>query len=118
LLVIVFHFLIIVKLIPYDIAWGGRLKSDNEMYAFEAISILINLLFISVLLIKGGYLIFQLNEKIINAVLWFFFFIFIFNTIGNLLAKTIFEKLFSVLTLILAVLIGKVLMKKKVTTNI
>lgn len=113
-----FHLCLIVKLIPYNIAWGGRLKNDIEMYQFETISILINLFLISILLIKGKYLRFRLNEKLINIVLWIFFFIFSPNTIGNILAKTYFEKAFSVLTLIFAILIWNVLKKKEeITTN-
>ena len=111
-IVTVFHLCIIVKFIPYNIAWGGRLQNDIEMYTFETISIFINLFLISILLIKGNYLKFRLNEKLINIVLWIFFFIFILNTIGNILAKTNFEKAFSVLTLILAILIWNILKKK------
>ena len=87
-IVIVFHLCIVVKLIPYDITWGGRLKNDYEMYVFEAVSIIINLFLISILLMKGNYLKFHFNEKIINIILWIFFFIFIINTIGNIFAKT------------------------------
>ena len=107
--VTVFHIGIIVKLIPYDIAWGGRLKNDQEMYVFETISILINLLLISVLFIKAGFLKVKVNKKLINAVLWIFFFLFILNTVGNILAKTTFEKMFAVLTLISAVFLWKIL---------
>lgn len=108
-IVTAFHLCLIVKLIPYTIAWGGRLKNDTEMYVFEAVSIFINLFFMAVVLMKGNYLKWRWNEKLINAVLWIFFCIFILNTIGNLLSKTNFEKLFSVLTLILAWLIWNVL---------
>jgi membrane protease YdiL (CAAX protease family) len=113
LMVTVFHFFIMVKLIPYDIAWGGRLKNDTEMYIFEAISILINLFLISIVSIKGNYLKLRVNEKVINSILWIFFILFLLNTIGNLLAKTNFEKIFSVLTLILALLIWNILKKNK-----
>ena len=112
-IVTAFHFCLIAKLIPYDIAWGGRLKNDIEMYTFETISIVINLFLISILLIKGKYLRFTLNNKSVNIVLWIFFFIFILNTVGNMLAKTTFEKAFSVLTLTLAFLIWKILKSKE-----
>lgn len=42
---LVFHCLILCKIIPYNILWGGRLKSDIEMYRFETVSILINCFF-------------------------------------------------------------------------
>ena len=111
--VIAFHLCLIVKIIPYDVAFGGRLTNDIQMYTFEIISIFINLFLIAILLIKGNYLKFQLNEKCINIVLWIFFFVFILNTIGNIIAKTNFEKVFSVLTLTLAILIWYILKKKK-----
>jgi hypothetical protein len=111
-IVTVFHLCIIVKFIPYDITWGGRLKNDNVMYVFETISIFVNLFLISILLIKGNYLKIRLNEKGINIVLWVFFFIFILNTIGNVVANTNLEKSFSVLTLIFAILIWNILKKR------
>lgn len=112
-MVTAFHLCLLVKLIPYNIAWGGRLKNDTEMYVFEAISIFINLFLIVIVLIKASYLKWRWSEKLINMVLWIFFFIFILNTIGNLFSHTKFEKLFSVVTLILALLIWNILMKKK-----
>lgn len=112
-LVSLFHLSLLVKLIPYDIAWGGRLKNDKEMYVFELISISVNLLLIFILLMKGNLIKLQLSEKLVNGILWMFFFLFILNTVGNLLAKTTFEKGFSVLTLVLAVLLWKILKKKE-----
>ena len=111
--VILFHLAVIVRVIPYAIVWGGRLKTDSEMYTFEIISVFVNLFLISVLLIKGSYLKFQVNKNAVNIVLWGFFFVFSLNTIGNILANTTFEKLFSVLTLILAILIWNILRKKE-----
>ena len=52
---VLFHLGIILKLIPYEITWGGRLKNDSEMYVFEAISIALNLFLFLLLLIKGKF---------------------------------------------------------------
>src|SRR5665647_1014891 len=112
LIVTAFHLGIIVKLIPYDVVWGGRLKTDSEMYRFEIISVLVNVFLISVLLIKGSYLKLRVNKNAVNIVLWGFFIVFSLNTIGNILANTTFEKFFSVLTLVLAILIWNILRKK------
>lgn len=116
ILVTVFHLSILVKLIPYNIAWGGRLNNDTEMYTFESISIFINLFLILVLLIKGNYLKLKWNGKIITVILWVFFVIFILNTLGNIVAKTNFEKGFAVLTFISAILIWNILKKKSEKT--
>lgn len=114
--VILFHICIIFKIIPYDIAWGGRLKNDAEMYVFEIISILINIFLSIVLLMKGDIVRFRFSDKVINVILWIFFVIFILNTIGNLFAQTFFEKFFAILTGFSAILIWNITMKKK-TTN-
>lgn len=107
--IIFFHALILVKIVPYKIAWGGRLKSDSQMYIFEFVSILINLFLSWILLIKANILTDVLAQKAVDITLWIFLLLFIANTIGNLLAKTLIEKYFSLLTLILAILIFLIL---------
>jgi hypothetical protein len=112
--VILFHIAIIAKVIPYNIAWGGRLQNDQEMYVFEAVSILINAFLGLVLLMKANYIKFRFREKAINIILWIFLVLFVLNTIGNLFAKTNFEKSFAVLTFVFAILIWMILKSKSI----
>ncbi len=114
--VILFHISVIAKVVPYDIAWGGRLQNDSEMYVFESISILIILFLGLVLLMKGDYVKFRFKNKTINIILWIFLAIFLLNTIGNIFAKTNFEKSFAVLTFVFAILIWTILKNKNITT--
>lgn len=107
-LVSVFHLLIIFSIIPFEHTWGGRLKTIEEMYVFETISLLINSFFLFVLLQKSERFKSYLGQKSIRIILWIFFSIFLLNTLGNLLAKTIFEKVFSMITLINAYCIWKI----------
>jgi hypothetical protein len=104
-LVTVFHLLILVRLIPYEITWGGNLKTVEEMYVFETLSILINLFFVFILLQKGEYIRYVMGRKTVNIILWIFFVLFTLITIGNLFAETNFEKYFTLLTLLSSVLI-------------
>lgn len=108
-----FHLTILIKIIPYEITWGGKLKNDAEMYLFESISILINLFLTYVLLIKGEYVSKLIPTKVVNIILWIFLFIFGFNTLGNIFAEIFFEKSFSLLTLIFTYLIWTILKKNK-----
>jgi membrane-associated HD superfamily phosphohydrolase len=108
LLVILFQLLILFKFIPYDITWGGRLKTDEQMYVFVSIGILMNGLFIYILLHKGEYIRPIFKDKIITAILWIFFVLFILNTIGNIFAKTYFEKGFSLITGLYSFLLWKI----------
>ena len=111
--VILFHICIILKVIPYTIAWGGRLSSDQEMYVFETLSILINVFLAFVLLMKGGFTKYKFSDKVIHIILWIFFVLFILNTIGNGFAKTTFEKFFDILTGLFSILIWGIVKKKK-----
>jgi len=111
--VILFHLSIVLKIVPYEITWGGRLKNDSEMYAFETISIVINLFLFLILLIKGKYLKEYIPIKIVNITLWVFFLLFVLNTVGNIFAKTNFEKYFTLLTFAFAILIWIILRKEK-----
>jgi len=111
---ILFHISVIARLVPYDIAWGGRLQNDTEMYVFESISILILLFWGLVLLMKGAYVKYQFKDKMVNTILWFFLALFLLNTVGNIFAKTNFEKFFSLLTLVFAILIWTILKANKV----
>ncbi|PQB03322.1 hypothetical protein BST83_18650 [Polaribacter filamentus] len=115
--VILFHLCIMIKIVPYEISWGGRLKNDFEMYIFETISVIINLFLFSILLIKGKYLRAFISMKIVNVTLWIFFIVFGLNTIGNILAKTNFEKFFTLLTLAFSILIWIILNKEKNRTD-
>jgi hypothetical protein len=111
--VILFHICIIVKIIPYNIAWGGRLTNDKEMYVFETISILINVFLSWILLMKGDYLSFKFSNKTIHVILWIFFGLFVLNTFANIFAKTNFEKIFAFLTGLSALLIWNLLKQKR-----
>lgn len=102
---LVFHVLILLQVIPYEITWGGRLKSLEEMYVFETISILVNTFFVYVLLQKGQFVKRLFAEKTLTILLWIFFTVFALNTIGNVFAKTTLEKVFAFITLINAVFI-------------
>jgi len=113
-LVIIFHLAIITRLIPYQVVWAGKLKSVNEMYAFETASIAMNIFIIALLLLKVKHLKRNISSKILDTLLWLFVILFAVNTIGNLMAETLFEKLvFTPLTLLSSILIWVIVRKDK-----
>lgn len=89
--VIVFHLLVLTEVIPYDVAWGGRLKNYNEMIMFELLSITVNILLIGVISAKLKYYPLQ-KHTVTNVLLWIMFGVFTLNTIGNLFAATGLER--------------------------
>jgi uncharacterized membrane protein len=66
------------------------------MYVFETISMLINVFLSWILLMKGNFVKFKFSENAVKIILWTFFGLFILNTIGNIFAKTSFEKFFAI----------------------
>lgn len=109
----IFHLCILLKLIPYEITWGGRLENDAAMYRFETASILINLFLGWMLLIRGKYVRPVIPPKGVNIILWLFFGLFALNSVGNLLAATLLEKSFTLLTLLFCLLLWIILKKGK-----
>lgn len=108
---------ILLRIIPYNIAWGGRLTNDNEMYVFETMSILMNVFLSWIVLMKGNLVKLRLSYKAINIVLGIFLGLFVLNTIGNVFAKTNFEKFFALLTGLSAFLIWNIVKQKKQRTE-
>ena len=89
--VLLFHISILSGLIPYHITWGGQLKSEKEMYAFESVSIIINLLMMLTFLFKGKFISHRIPDKWLTGLIWFYAGLFALNTVGNLFAKTTLE---------------------------
>ena len=103
-LFLVLHFIILLKIIPYNLVWGGRLKSDKEMYRFEIFSILINLLFVIIILVQADFWMINIPNKIITYALWLMTGLFLLNTLGNVTSKNKLEqRLFTPITILLAI---------------
>ena len=112
----VFHIAIIISIIfldiiPVDYLWGGQLKTKGELFIFELISILIQTICLLYVLLYKKYF----SEKTAGKIIaWILFIIFSCNTVGNILAKTLFEKLvFTPVTLCLSLLMLRIALTKK-----
>ncbi len=105
ILIVIFHFLVIFGIVPFQNVWGGRLKTQEEMLKFEAFSIVLNLIFIAVVLVKAGFWKVKISPKIISIQLWVMTILFALNTIGNLFAVNNLEKYIATpITFILSIL--------------
>ncbi len=109
--IVIFHFCILFKRVPYNITWGGRLENDEQMYIFETLSIFLNVVLLITLILKNNLIKHQIQSRALNGILWFYILIFGLNTIGNLFAKTNYEKLFAIPTAIFVVLLLIILNK-------
>jgi len=99
--ILIFHTLVFVQIIPYEIVWAGRMKSVEEMRQFESVSMIINSIFFLVVLMRANILKLGNHPLKIKVLLWVMVILFFLNTIGNLFAVTHLEKiLFTPLTAI------------------
>ncbi|MDX1347091.1 MAG: hypothetical protein R3189_02445 [Thiomicrorhabdus chilensis] len=112
---LLFHFLVILQVIPYAIVWGGKLESVQQMQRFETEAIIINLIIIGIVLTKAGYILRSVqNSRSMQFVLWVLVIAFSINALGNFLADTSVETLiFTPLTLLSAVLMYRLAIERQ-----
>lgn len=103
----IFHILVLFQIIPYNIVWGGNIKSVNEMYVLEGVALAIMLLIGAILSMKSRLLKPIFTAKTIKRILLVYAIFFMLNTMGNLLAETIIEKSQAIITLYLAIVFYK-----------
>lgn len=95
-----YHALIVTSVVSYENVWGGRLTNEVEMYRFEAVSIVLNLLMIALVMRRMRT---PVPSRLLRGACWCFAALFALNTLGNLAAKTMFETMvFTPLTLVAA----------------
>ena len=70
-LMLMFHTLVLIAIIPYDIVWAGKINSEVDMKKLEMISIFVNAFAILVLLFKAGYLQNKIPVYLINTIFGF-----------------------------------------------
>jgi len=106
--VLFYHLLIITGVISYELAWGGRLENQTQMYQFETVSIVINLLILLVVCVKGQIIPNKVSSRFIKVLLYCFVVLFALNTIGNIFSENIWEAIiFTPLTFVSAILFAR-----------
>ena len=102
LIFIVFHILFFLKLIPIDILWGGRFNSYEEAVPFEAFALVMQMVAAWMTAVMLGYTGGTALRKVARVFMWLFFIMFCLNTLGNILAISLFEKFMAIVTITLA----------------
>ena len=112
-LMIILHMLIMLRIVPYDIVWGGQIKNDASLMKLEIFALVTLFIFLAIILVKVDYLKFTKFKKITNVAVWIMFVYFLLNTVLNLASGVTLEKLiFTPITIILFVLIFRLAIEK------
>jgi hypothetical protein len=101
-LLLIFHLLVLLKIVPADIMWGGQANAGN-IVMLELIAIVVALFFGYVIAAKTGY--FQVGKfmGVVKVLVWIIFAFLLLNTLGNLASGVSAENfVFAPITLVLA----------------
>ena len=114
ILMAVFHILLLFKVLPSDIAWGGQMtESSNNMIVFEVIALVITAIFIIIISVKMNFIKVKKSSKVINIGIWIIFAYLVLNTAGNLASGVAVENLiFAPITIIMSVLALRLAIEK------
>lgn len=115
LLVFIIHIGVLLQWIPYENVWAGKINSVEEMYVYEAISLLLNGVLLLIVYLKKKSIA-RTSTPIIDTILWIYVVIFGLNSIGNMFAVTLFEKLFGTLFTLTAMYLCWVIVRKSTTS--
>lgn len=101
----VFHILVVAGIVPYTIVWGGRISDRSLLIRMELVSIGSMMVAATVVVLRARSLIQGSSSPVLAVATWVLVALFVLNTVGNLFAKTTFEKAaFTPVTALLALL--------------
>ena len=111
--VVLFHVLVVSGIVPKTIVWGGRISDPAQVVRAEIVSIMILLVTAAIVAMRWRSLA-QGAPNVVAAVgTWVLVGLFAVNTVGNLFAKTLFERaVFTPLTLLLALLMLRLALER------
>lgn len=94
LLISMLHFLILLRIVPYDLVWGGKIQDPSSVFLFEMISLFMSIAFILIIATKIGYIKTNKFNKTVHVGIWFITAYFLLNSIANFASEVYVEKMF------------------------
>ena len=113
LLLLAFHILVLVKVVPNEIVWRGQIDSSSDLLLYEGLSVFITIIFIVVISLKIGLIKSVRFTKVVNITTWIIFIYFLLNIAGNLTSEIILEKIiFTPITIVMTILAFRLAIEK------
>lgn len=103
-LLFVFHVLVLLRIAPADILWGGQIQDgQSNLVPLEIVALLVTILFVLIVAARIGTIQAGRFAGAVKVGLWLIFAYLLLNTLGNLAFGVSMENLvFAPLTLLLA----------------
>ncbi len=113
-MLVIFHCLVLLRVIPFDYLWGGKLPGISQTLFLETISVVVTLIMMAVVAIYGGLIRSKLHPEIIRFAIWAIVGFFLLNAIGTFNSENRIEKnVFTPVTLVLSMLCLALVLQKK-----
>ncbi|MEC7771863.1 MAG: hypothetical protein VX798_11815 [Bacteroidota bacterium] len=113
-LLVVFHVLVLLDVLPYDQTWGGSIQDKSQVIAYEGFAIVLTLVFILMVSIKLDYLKIKRLQKVADIAIWIMVGFFAISLIGNIMAKGAMERtIFTPLSIVLVLLSFRLAVSKR-----
>ena len=114
----IFHTAIVIGIlffdyVPIDFLWGGQIKTEAQLLNFEIVSLLTTVIFVFLLFIRSKWLNLPKLLGVTRVAMWVLFILFSLNTIGNVLAINTLERMFAIVSGVLALLFLRIAIEKK-----
>lgn len=112
-LFIIFHALILLRILPFDMVWGGQLKDYSSAIVYEGFAVFLLLLFIYLVWLKLKNLSHGRTNKFISITIWLIFAYFLLSIVANLASPNAVEKfVFMPISVIIAFLALRLAIEK------
>lgn len=101
-LLLIFHLLVLLKIVPANMMWGGQANAGN-IVMLEIVALAVTIFFGFIIAAKTGY--FQVGKFMgaVKILVWIIFAFLLLNMLGNLASGVSAENfIFAPITLILA----------------
>ncbi len=105
ILMLALHVLILLRIIPANIVWGGQINdAQSNLLLLEIITISVTLVFTGIVSTKMKFIKTGESKKVINIGTWIVFAYLVLNTLGNFASGVTAETLvFGPLTIVMAI---------------
>ena len=112
-LLIIFHVLLLLGVVPSDIVWGGKVADEAIIIKLEIFSLVTSFIFLGIVLLRINQDKLLKFKKSINYAVIVICAYFVFNIAGNLASEVTMEKLiFTPITVILSLLLFRLAIEK------
>jgi hypothetical protein len=88
----VFHVLMLLGVLPADLAWGGRVEAAENLILLEVVAFIVTILFAAAVAAKAGFLGSRASGKAATVAVWLVFGYFVLNVAANLASASSLER--------------------------